>query len=97
MAVMEKTYEQSQSILLNVLYDIAEMRKTDVKRLDGERYLMNTEMYGIKTPYIFRLVPAGTGTSVAVETEVSQEGAEQNIELMFATIENMLGPFRKAQ
>ena len=86
MAVMEKTYRQSLSILLNIVNDIAEMRKTDVKRMDGERVLIDTEMYGIKTAYVFRIVPAGAGTSVAVETEGKDDSAQRSVELMFATI-----------
>ena len=93
MAVMEKIYNQNQSVLLNVLFDIAEMRKTSVKRLDQERFLMDTEMYGRKIPYIFRIVPAGEGTSVTVENEGEKDYAGQGVELMFAIIENLLSPF----
>ena len=94
MAVMEKIYAYPPSVLLNLINDIAEMRKAPVSRIDGTSLLVDTEMYGIRTGYVFRTVPVPSGTSVTVETEGDDGYAEQCVRLMFATLENMLGLFR---
>jgi hypothetical protein len=39
-------------------------------------------------------VRSGTGAAVTVETEGEDEDGKRRAELIFATIENMLGPFR---
>ena len=95
MAILEKQYDYSPAVLLNIVNDIAEMRKANVTRLDAERLLVDTEMYGIKTGYVFRIVPVGAGTSISVETGGESGGAGRNVDLMFATIENMLGLFKQ--
>jgi hypothetical protein len=93
MIVMKKSYEQSPAILWNLVCDIAEMRKGKVTRRDGESMAIDTEMYGISTRYIFRVARSGTGTAVSVETEGESEDDRRRVDLMFATLENMLGPF----
>jgi len=95
MAVMEKTFNQNPTVLLNIVNDIAEMRKASVRRMDRERVLVDTDMYRIKTAYVFRIVPVEAGTSVTVETDGEDDNAARNVQLMFTTIENMLTPFEK--
>jgi hypothetical protein len=65
-----------------------------VTHYDAESMTIDTEMYGIKTGYLFRVVRSGTGATVTVETEGEDGDDRQRTELMFATLENMLGPFR---
>ena len=93
MAVLEKKYTCKSVILLNIVYDIAEMHKAKVTRLDRERLLIDTEMYGIRTEYVFRIAPLPTGTLVSVATECQDASADRLIQLMFAILENMLSAF----
>ncbi|MCL2342926.1 MAG: hypothetical protein FWC62_03380 [Firmicutes bacterium] len=93
MAVMKNSYPQKASVFLNIIYDIAEMRKANVTRMDHESLIMDTEMYGIKTEYLFHIVPAGEGTTVTVETEKENDDAQRGVRLMFATLENALSVF----
>ena len=93
MAVIEKKYALAPAVVLNVVNDIAEMRKAPLKREDGGLLVMDTEMYGIKTVYIFRITSSSAGTTVAIETDGESENDERRVRLMFATLDNMLGPF----
>jgi hypothetical protein len=95
MAVMEKSYGQPPVILWNLVNDIVEMRKGKVTRSDASSMTVETEMYGIKTEYVFRVTRSGAGTLVAVETEGESADDRRRVELMFATLENMLGSFEK--
>jgi hypothetical protein len=93
MAVMAKSYEQPPAILWNLINDIAEMRKGKIKGRDAESMTIGTEMYGIKTEYIFRVARVPAGAAVTVETEGESDDDRRSVELMFATLENMLGSF----
>ena len=95
MAVMEKTYSHSPAILWNLINDIVEMRKAKTKRDSEESMVVDTEMYGFKTVYIFNVVPSPGGSTVTVKTEGEDDYAKRDVQLMFATIDNMLGPLTK--
>ena len=96
MASVEKVYENTPNFLLNILYDIVEMRKATVTHEGREILAIDTEMYGIKTGYIFRIIPSSAGTSVEVETEGNDENAERRAQLMLDTLDNMIGSFAQA-
>ena len=96
MAVMEKTYAQPAAVLLNLVNDIVEMRKAKITHSDRATLVIDTEMYGIKTEYRFRVVPHLAETSVTIETEGEDDHARRRVELMFATLENMLTQFTEA-
>lgn len=93
LAVMEKTYALSPAILWNGIGDIVEMRKAKIKLRGTDNIIIETEMYKIKTTYLFCISPASAGkTLVTVETENEREEDKRSIQLMFATLDNMLGP-----
>lgn len=93
MAAMEKTYNISPAILWNGVGDIVEMRKAKIKRREPGNMIIETEMYKIKTTYLFCIVPSSAGrTTVTVQTESEREEDKRGIRLMFATLDNMLGP-----
>ena len=93
MAIIEKTYTQSPEVLWNVINDIVEMRKGKVCRYDGNSIAVSTEMYGIKTEYVFRVVCTDDQTSVSIETGCKIDDEMMQVELMFTTLEKMLQPF----
>ena len=93
MAVIEKSYTQSPEVLWNVINDIVEMRKGKVSHYDGSSIAVATEMYGIKTEYVFRVTCMDDQTSVSIETGCEGGDETMQIELMFTTLEKMLQPF----
>ena len=93
MAAVEKTYAQPSAVLLNLVNDIVEMRKAKITHSDGATLVVNTDMYGIKTEYRFHVASRITGTSVTIETEGEDDHARRRVELMCATLENMLIQF----
>jgi hypothetical protein len=93
MAVIEKSYPLVPAILWNAVADITEMRKGKSKRIDDESMMLDTEMYGIKTEYRFKLTRGPTETTVTIETEGDSENDERRVQLMFTTLDNMLAPF----
>jgi hypothetical protein len=97
MTVMDKSYPIAAEIVWNVVADIAEMRKGKVTRNDSESMILETEMYGIKTQYDFRVARSPTGTTVTIETEGKSEEDERGVQLMFASLDNMLAPFAPSQ
>ena len=94
MAVMEQTYAQPPEILWNALNDIVELRKGHVTYSDSESMTVETEMYCIKTEYCFH-VACPTVAATVVKIETCGEGADdkRGLQLLFATLENMLLPF----
>ena len=93
MASSEKMYLNAPALLLNILYDIVEMRKAKITHEDEKTLAIDTEMYGIKTGFLFRVTPFVSGTSVSVETDGNDENAVRRVQLMFATLDNMIELF----
>ena len=90
---MTKSYAHTPALLMNIINDIAEMRKAKVIQPNIGTLIMDTEMYGIKTEYRFLIEYPIPEASVTVETDGEDEEAERRVQLMFATLENMLIPF----
>ena len=97
MAVIEKVYALHPTILWNAVADIVEMRKGKTTKADDDSMTLVTEMYGIKTEYLFRFIRGFAGTTVIVETDGESENDRRRVELMFATIDNIVAPFAEQQ
>lgn len=90
---MEKAYPVTPSIIWNAVADIVEMRKGKITRNDEDSMTLETEMYGIKTKHCFRIVRDPPETKVFVETEGESDEDRRSVQLIFATLDNMLGTF----
>ena len=91
MAATEKSYTLSPAFLKNVLNDIAEMRKAKVTGESEDRLEIDTDMYGIKTAYRFRMTRGPSVTLLAVETDGESENARGGVQMMIAMIDGMIG------
>jgi hypothetical protein len=85
MAAIEKNYQLNPAFLLNAIYDVAEMRKAKVIGAGENGVELETEMYGIKTLYSFRLSCGQAGTALSVESE-------GDMDVMFALLESIIDP-----
>jgi len=97
MAVTKKSYPLSPEVLLNVIYDIQEMRKalvtgTPVEKADVTEVEMVTEMYKIKKTYLFRLTRGKAGTTVEIESDDGKDVAQQSVYSMLYTLDGMVSP-----
>ena len=96
MAVMQKTYDLAPAMLWNAIADIVEIRKGKTTRYDDESMSLTTEMYGIKTEYLFRVVRIPTETTVIIETDGESKNDIRRVKLMFDTLDNMAAPFSES-
>ena len=97
MAVIEKVYALHPAILWNAVADIVEIWKGKTSKIDDDCATLITEMYGIKTEYLFRIIRSPAGATVSVETEGDSGNDRRRVELMFATLDNMVAPFTEQQ
>jgi hypothetical protein len=91
--IMEKTYSAAPAIIWNMVADIVEMRKGKVTRNDNASMTLETEMYGILTKYVFRVAHSTAEAKVTVETDGKSAEDLRGVQLMFSTLDNMLGSF----
>ena len=92
MAVIERFYPVSPEYLLNAVYDVAEMRKAKVTKTPEENSEVSevefvTEMYQIKTSYLFRLLRETKGTTLTVESGGDEKNALRDVQLMFTVLD----------
>ncbi len=95
MAIMAKAYDLSPSVIWNGIYDVAEMHKAKIKRINENSALIETQMYKIKTTYSFNVQPiTGGGASVMMQTEGASEDDERRLRLMLTALDSFLASFR---
>ena len=95
MAVKEKFYQLTPESLKNVICDVAEMRKAKITRPGGMLEVeMITEMYRIKTSYIFRMTREKTGTTLSIESGNGDDNSVEDVEFMFVILDGMIDPFK---
>ena len=97
LAVAQKTYPQAPMLLYNCANDIVEMYKAKITEDQGERFGFSTEMYGLRTEYLFRIEKHPSGCLLTIETEGDGEDAARRVSLMFAVVDNMLPPFDEGE
>ena len=90
MAEQEKIYNHAPALILNVINDIAEMRKARVTHSAQNELDMETDMYGIKTAYCFKLTRGTAETKLKVASGGEDEIARQNVAVMFTLLDGML-------
>ena len=97
MTATKKSYPLSPEVLLNVIYDIQEMRKamltgTPVEKAGVTEVEMVTEMYRIKEAYLFRLTRGKAGTTVEIESDDGKDVVQQSVHSMLYTLDGMVAP-----
>jgi hypothetical protein len=92
LAVARKKYPYKPLILYNLANDIVEMYKAKITLEDGERFGFNTDMYGKKTEYMFRMTKQPDGCLLSIATDGEDEKAARRLSFMFSIVDNMLAP-----
>ena len=90
MANAKKAYPYTPVLLYNIACDIAEMYKAKITEDKVDRFSFITEIYGLKTKYIFLIEKQTEGCVLSVESEGDDEQAEKQLLFMLSIVDNML-------